>query len=253
MPTNVIGFDIKTGRSKPENIIHSENECPFCHPEGLTGIIERKNDIIFLKNKFPVLDSADHFVLVECRDCGIDMPDYTPEYMHTLIDFGIRQWFRLIDSKRYASVLFFKNHGPLSGGTMRHAHMQLVGLNNINPALLYEPEGFNGIKIDCRNNILLNAATNPRLGFSEFNIVDNNNENTDTIADYIQTVLKYFRLYQPNSNESYNIFFYLIDGKIKVKLLPRFATSPLFVGYDIRILPSNIYDSVKKMQALLAK
>ncbi|MBR5162830.1 MAG: DUF4931 domain-containing protein, partial [Schwartzia sp.] len=38
MKINLIPFDMAVGRQKPENIIHRENDCPFCHPEGLTDI-----------------------------------------------------------------------------------------------------------------------------------------------------------------------------------------------------------------------
>lgn len=250
MPANVIRFNTPLGQQKPENIIHTENPCPFCDRNGLRDIIATKDDFIFLRNKYNVIDDAELFVLVECRECGIDMPDYSREYMHQLIRFGVSQWETLINSSRFRSVLFFKNHGPLSGGTMRHAHMQIIGLNNVDNDTLFVPEDFDGIDIDTRNGVTINAATRPRLGFSEFNILADNNTALDEIADYIQLSLKYFRQYVPKAKENYNIFFYRQNGKIRVKVMPRFPTSPLFVGYDLRILPYSIEDAVPRMKKM---
>ena len=59
MKINLIRFDMKVGRNKPENIIHRENDCPFCHPEGLTDIYATdEGGIILLKNKYDVLENA---------------------------------------------------------------------------------------------------------------------------------------------------------------------------------------------------
>ena len=250
MSANIIRFNTNLGQQKPENIVHKENPCPFCHPDSLRDIIAVEDDMIFLRNLYNVIDDAELFVLIECKDCGTDMPDYSREYMHKLIRFGVRQWNELIDSGRFRSVLFFKNHGPLSGGTMRHAHMQIVGLNNIENNTLYTDEDFDGIDIDTRNGVTINAATKPRLGFSEFNILAENNDALDEIADYIQLSLKYFRQYVPRAKDNYNIFFYRQDGKIRVKVMPRFPTSPLFVGYDLRILPYSINDAVPRMKKM---
>ena len=127
MDINLALFNTNIGRQKPENIVHSEAACPFCEPDKLTGIIETDGDIILLKNKYNVLEGADQFVLIEGSECWADMPDYTPEHMHRLIAFGMRHWARLRRSGKYEAVLFFKNYGHYSGGTIRHPHMQLVG------------------------------------------------------------------------------------------------------------------------------
>lgn len=247
---NIIKFNTNLGQQKPENIVHKDNPCPFCDPAGLKDIIATEGDMIFLRNLYNVIDDAELFVLIECKNCGTDMPDYPREYIHNLIRFGIKQWDNMLNSGKYRSVIFFKNHGPLSGGTMRHAHMQLVGFNAIENDTLYTPSDFDGIHIDTRNGVTINAATSPRLGFSEFNILAENNDAIDEIADYIQLSLLYFRRYVPRAKDNYNIFFYRQDGKIRVKVMPRFPTSPLFVGYDLRILPYSISDAVPRMKEM---
>ena len=147
MDINLALFNTNIGRQKPENIVHSEAACPFCEPDKLTGIIETDGDIILLKNKYNVLEGADQFVLIEGSECWADMPDYTPEHMHRLIAFGMRHWARLRRSGKYEAVLFFKNYGHYSGGTIRHPHMQLVGFPHLQTQLLFRRSDFEGLKV----------------------------------------------------------------------------------------------------------
>ena len=127
MDINLMGFDVSAARHKPETIRHREQACPFCDRANLTDVIATEGDMIFLRNKYNVIEGADQFVLIEGRECQTDMPDYSQAKMHRLIAFGLHHWQTLLHSGRYEEVLFFKNFGPLSGGTIRHPHMQLVG------------------------------------------------------------------------------------------------------------------------------
>ena len=241
MKINLIRFNIAIGRGKPENILHKENDCPFCHPEGLTDILATgEGGIILLKNKYNVLPDGEQFVLVETDRCGVDMPDYTPEHMRRVVRFGVDTWRGFEASGKYTAVIFFRNHGHLSGGTMRHAHMQLVGFYDADPSLFpNEEEDFDGIPIIEKNGVRLNVATRPRLGFGEFNLVSPPDV-PDLFADLLQKMVAYMYDRFPRSQESYNIFFYHTGENIAVKVMPRFPTSPLLIGYDMRILPDNL-------------
>ena len=245
MKINLIRFDMKIGHNKPENIIHKENDCPFCHPEGLTDIYATdKGGIILLKNKYDVLENADQLVLVETDRCGVDMPDYTVEHMRRVTRFGVSKWLEMEASGKYSAVIFFKNHGHLSGGTMRHAHMQLVGFRDADPSLFPNEEDFEGLPIIEKDGTLLNAATRPRLGFGEFNLIANPDA-LDSLADLMQKTVAYVCDRFKKSQDSYNIFFYHTGEKIAAKIMPRFPTSPLLIGYDLRILPSNLPEIVE--------
>ncbi len=237
---NLIKFDTDIGRTKPENIIHVENDCPFCDVEHLTNIIDTDGDIIFLKNKYNVVKGADQFVLIEGRECDVDMPDYTKEHMRRVIKLGLKHWRKLLDCGKYEEVLFFKNFGPMSGGTIRHPHMQLVGFFKLQSDLLFFPEEMQGIVIKKQNGVEMNISNCPRIGFGEINIVPQIDGNIDTFADFIQIGVDYLTHYFRKNLTSYNIFFYHKERQIYVKLIPRFATSPYFVGYNIRFLPNNV-------------
>jgi len=249
MLTNYLGFNVAIGQNKPENIINTNADCPFCDRDNLTNIIDQEGELLLIENKYQVLQNSLQTVLIETEDCDSELSQYSKEHLHKLIRFGVKHWFKFCASKEYQSVLFFKNHGPFSGGTIRHPHMQIIGLKTADCYAGLDQKEFEGIVIDKCDNVEFNVSTYPRIGFSEFNIVMNDNSNLEQLADYIQIATHYL-LHSLNSRcRSYNIFFYLIDGLIRVKILPRFATSPLFIGYNIHLLPNNIQsivDNVKK-------
>ncbi|WP_110955928.1 DUF4931 domain-containing protein [Anaerosinus massiliensis] len=251
MPTNYLGFNVSIGQKKPENIINTTAKCPFCDRTALTDIIAEEDDLLLIKNKYQVLQNSEQTVLIETRDCNSELSEYSKEHLYKLIKFGVKHWFKMYASNLYKSVLFFKNHGPLSGGTIRHPHMQIVGLTDIDCYSDLDPKEFEGVVIQRSNGVELNVSTYPKIGFSEFNIVMDDNKNLEQLADYIHVAAHYLLHNGPHTHcKSYNIFFYLIDGLIRVKILPRFATSPLFIGYNIHLIPTNIETIVKNVQKL---
>ena len=250
MDINLAHFNTDIGRQKPENIIHSDNACPFCATEELTDIIATDGDIILLKNKYNVIEEADQFVLIEGRDCDADMPDYTRDHMHRLIAFGMAHWKQMRTSGKYDTVLFFKNYGPYSGGTIRHPHMQLVGFPTFQQELAFHRTEFVGLTVDERDGVVLNLSTQPRVGFWELNIVPADAAAITTIADYIQIAVDFLMKAFRRPLTSYNIFFYNEGDEIFIKVMPRFATSPVFIGYNIRLLPSNLTEMRDQMRAI---
>lgn len=238
MPVNYLGFNISIGKQKPESIINTTTKCPFCDREHLTDILAEDGDLLLIKNKYTVLEDAFQTVLIETKDCNSELSEYTPNQLHKLIRFGIKNWLQMHRSGKYKSVLFLKNHGPLSGGTIRHPHMQIIGLKNINCYADINPKDFEGIVIDKTPGIEFNLSTYPRIGFSEFNIRLDDMEQIDKLADYLQIAVRHLLSYHIRC-KSYNLFFYLINDSIRVKILPRFATSPLFIGYNLHLVSSD--------------
>ncbi len=248
MTTNFLGFDVKLGQTKPENIINRKADCPFCDRKHLTNIIDQAGELLLIENKYNVLENAYQTVLIESSRCEDDIPFYAPAYMEKVLAFGIKHWFAMMDSGKYKTVLFFKNHGPLSGGTIRHPHMQIIGLTSLDDGQMYEPDEFQGITIDETNGVILNLSTNPRIGFTEFNIITDENDKLAQIAHYIQVSVDYIMHHLNKRCQSYNLFFYLIHERIHVKVMPRFATSPLFIGYNIRLRSNNLAAIIEDMQ-----
>ena len=240
MDINLIRFNTDVGKTKPENIVHSDNACPFCDVANLTGILDTDGDIIFLKNKYIVIETSDQFVLIEGSECEVDMPNYSREKMRRVIKMGLKHWRQLLNCGKYEEVLFFKNFGPMSGGTIRHPHMQLVGFPKLKSELLFDPAELRGIVIARQDNVEINVSNFPRVGFGEINVVVEKGGSHDTLADFLQIGVHYLTNFFRKNLHSYNIFFYHRAGIIYAKIMPRFATSPYFVGYNIHFLPRNI-------------
>ena len=248
MNINLIKFNTDVGKTKPENLVHADADCPFCDVEHLTNIIDTDDDIIFLKNKYNVIEGADQFVLIEGRECKIDMPAYSKEKIRRVIHMGIKHWKNLLASGKYEEVLFFKNYGIMSGGTIRHPHMQLVGFPKLKSELLFDETELRGIIIAERDGVELNISNCPRVGFGELNIVVEAGGSLDSLADFIQIGVHYVMNHFSKRCTSYNIFFYRRAGKIFAKVMPRYATSPYFVGYNIHFLPNNIERIAREIQ-----
>lgn len=138
-----------------------------------------------------------------------------------------------MEDEAFASVILYKNHGPFSGGTIRHPHMQIVGLKQIDYRANITTDSFSGSVIHAAKGVEFNLAEQPRVGFCELNICMTNRQAVETMADYLQTAAHYFLNHFHKNCTSYNVFFYHLAGTIYIKVMPRFVTSPLFVGYAI--------------------
>ena len=250
MDINFIKFNTEIGKTKPESMSNANNYCPFCDVKNLKNIIETDGDIIFLKNKYNVVEGADQFVLIEGGECKIDMPNYSKEHMRKVVKLGIKHWKKLLQSGKYEEVLFFKNFGPMSGGTIRHPHMQIVGFPKLNSELLFKVEELEGIFIASENKVEMNISNFPRVGFGELNIILESGGSLETFADFLQIAVHYLMNFFRKNLSSYNIFFYRKGEKIFAKVMPRFATSPYFVGYNIHFQPTNIFQIAKEVQEI---
>ncbi|WP_442596048.1 DUF4931 domain-containing protein [Neobacillus sp. D3-1R] len=240
MGNSHLHFNTNIGREKPNSIRNKQQACPFCAREELTDIIATEGPMILLKNKFPVLENTFQTVLIETDDCQGEISLYEDEFVEKLIAFGVKLWMEMEESGRYKSVMFFKNHGPLSGGTIAHPHMQIIGLNDIDYKEKMNKEWFHGILIDQQDGVEFSLSTHPKIGFYELNVRMTEKEQIKTFSSYIKKAVTYLMHHFPFQCSSYNLFFYHIDGEILVKIVPRFVTTPIYIGYSIPQVPNNL-------------
>ncbi|MEH7216715.1 DUF4931 domain-containing protein [Bacillus toyonensis] len=233
MDTQQLYFFNDIGKQKPESIRNKNIACPFCDTENLTDILQTEGTIIWLKNKFPTLKDTFQTVLIETDNCEDHIATYTGEHMRTLIRFSVKQWLELEQSNKFTSVILYKNHGPFSGGSLHHAHMQIIGMKYVNYLENITHEHFQGVIVQKNDLIELNISDRPIIGFTEFNIIIENVQYIDTMAGYIQQTVRYILTDFHKGGSSYNLFFYHLNGKIICKVVPRFVVSPLYVGYKI--------------------
>lgn len=240
MENKHLHFNTSIGVKKPENIRNKAQACPFCERGQLTGLIATDGPIILLKNKYPVLENAYQTVLIETDDCHAELSTYSKEHLHRLVRFGIKHWLEMEETGNYRSVIFFKNHGPLSGGTLAHPHMQIIGLHDLDYKEKASPEMFQGIVLDEGEGARMNLSTKPRVGFYEFNIEMSDSSYLERFAEYLQIAVHYILNHFPFKANSYNVFFHHLDRKIYAKVVPRFVTTPLYIGYGLPQVPNNL-------------
>ncbi|MGI5840232.1 MAG: DUF4931 domain-containing protein [bacterium] len=238
-------FNAAIGQQKPQNMHNRAVKCPFCDRESLTGIIAEEWPLLLLENKYPVLEDTFQTVLIETNVCNDELSNYSPDHMHRLLRFGVKHWIAMQESGEFASVLFYKNHGPYSGGTITHPHMQIVGLKNVDYRQKIKPRQFFGPVVAEESGVMFNVSDRPRVGFFEFNIILTDQDKIDTMADFIQKAAHYALNGFHNRCTSYNIFFYRLDDGLAAKVMPRFVTSPLFIGFSITQV-SNRLDAVAR-------
>lgn len=249
--SEILIFDTSVGANKVQSVIDQNNgQCPFCNYEKKEkeNIIASKGEILLVRNKYPILQDTFPTVLIESNNCDGDISNYSKAHLYSLFRFGINQWLEMDNSGCYESVVFFKNHGPNSGGTLRHPHMQIIGLKHLDYLDFgTTPNNFTGVLIDKKSKVELNLSTSPRMGFYEFNVVLEDLAQVDRLSDYVQGTVHYL-LNHFRGCESYNLFFYIIDGIIYVKIVPRFVTSPMFVGYSIPQITTKLEDVARSIK-----
>lgn len=224
-----------------------KESCPFCNRQELTDVLAEDGSIILLKNKFPTLEGTFQTVIIETDECLANMSNYDTEHMRKVISFGIKHWLAMEESGEYKSVVFYKNHGPLSGGTIDHAHMQIVGLKNIDYRENLNDEIFEGIEIYREGESILNISTKPNTCATEFNIITTDcNENfmAENIQKIVKYILNHFRC------SSFNLFFYQWREAIICKIVPRYVVSPFLIGFSIPQTSNRIRSIVQELQEM---
>ena len=153
--TYPIQLNLKAGKNKP--FTSKKDTCPFCSPDKLTHILEKEPDLIWLMNKYPILTGTWPTVIIESLQHDLDLTDYSAEKLHSVITFGMNHWLDLSHSGRFKSVIYFRNHGPHSGGSLAHPHSQIMGLYNLDYRDNLTPSNFKGPvffeQADCQCSI----------------------------------------------------------------------------------------------------
>lgn len=237
MNNDPIVFQMEHTKGKPQSYRKSKHKkiCPFCDIDNLTDIYEQDGEIIWLKNKFPTLRDTLQTVLIESSNHHGDISTYSIEHNRKVIKFALHVFEKMNSSKKFQSVVWYKNYGPNSGGSLIHPHMQIVGLEHENGYKYIHPNNFEGETLFNNGNVEVNIAQHPVQGYTELNINTLNKNNLDLWADWIRSGAKYMlNVMYDGRCDSYNLFFYPReqDGYC-AKFITRFNAPPYFVGYKL--------------------
>ncbi|MCH4166670.1 MAG: DUF4931 domain-containing protein [Megasphaera sp.] len=232
---HILEYNLDLGKTKPDTVHRDETYCPFCDVAHLKHILEKRGRMIWLENAYPVLKDSWQTLIIETNDCNGEFSDYDPEYATKLIQFGLEKWQQVKDMGKFKSVVFYRNHGYMSGGTIHHPHSQIVGFKTYDYHDDIHPYHLLGTPILTEAGIEINLSVRPIIGFYEVNLILSDKTKLDRFVRYMQVTSTYFRHSFVSFNDSYNIFFYDFpnDDKLYVKIVPRFLTNPLYVGYMI--------------------
>jgi len=242
-----IVFQSSIGKQKPQTYTKKEITCPFCDREQLENIISEDGNILFLMNKYPVLKDTLQTLIIETDECDSDLSKYPKEHLYRFFKFALKHWFELMKRPEYKSVILFRNFGPLSGGTIAHPHSQIIGFENYDYVENILPSDFEGLLIEKKNGVEFTISTKPKVGFTEFNVMMEGLGDIHQFADYTQLASHYILNHFPYKCSSYNIFFYYFEGNVIAKIVPRFVTTPLFIGYNIQQVSNNLEEIVSSI------
>lgn len=238
-------FDTEIAKGKPENIRHPQHACPFCDRQQLTDILATENDRIWLLNKFPTLQATWQTIVIESSDHTGDISTYSSSQNRAVFAFAIKHWQATIASGRFKSVLLYKNFGPHSGGSLRHPHMQIVGLTAVDGYAKITAANLTGYPVMTIGPVAVTIFDQPVMGFVEFNVTAPLTA-IATLADAVQVVVRYLlHTYFQGRCDSYNLFVYPQDSQITVKVVPLFNVSPYYIGYQL-----TQADTPKRMRAI---
>ena len=247
-------FVNRIAKKKPENIRHVGAYCPFCDRDSLTDILAEDGECLWLVNKYRTLEGTMQTVLIESADHDGDPSTYTLGENRHVFRFALRCWGQMLRSGRYRSVLMYKNFGPNSGGSLKHPHMQIVGLDEKDGYERVPANAFGGVEVVREEGRSVALSTHPVMGFVEVNVCipESDDEglarpaDVDWLADRSRATIRYLlESYHGHGCSSYNLFFYRVGarglesgesqgrGRLVCKVVPRWVTSPYFVGYRI--------------------
>ena len=228
-------FEFAVAKDKPSNFNgNKSNVCPFCDVKNLTDIYQKNGSMIWLANRFPTLKDTKQTVLIESDDHDGDVSNYPQAYNRKLMRFALACFDKMQQNNAFKSVLWYKNFGPKSNGSLSHPHMQIVGLNKEDGYKYIHENNFTGVTVFETNDIEVNFATHPVQGFQEINVNLLKRSGLNVWSDWIQSGVQYTlkKMYDGRC-DSYNLFFYPNENKICCKIIPRFYAPPYFVGYKL--------------------
>lgn len=223
-------FDPAIAEGKPHSVNH--DPCPFCQAENLTDILDRCGDMIWLLNKYPVMPQTKPTVLIETAVCEADITTYTPSQWETILRFGLKKWQTMMESGEFASVIFYRNFGPFSGGSIRHPHSQIIGMYMHDYRKNIDPVHVEGETIVSLDGVRATLSDYPIGAVRELNVTCPNEGAIGRFSRLIQDLVCWVCDPAGWGYGSYNLFFYDIEG-ITCKIVPRSVSNPFFHGYRL--------------------
>lgn len=246
-------LDMKMARGKPNTFKEgSPALCPFCDKDSLyeaRQVLEEKNGVLWIDNKFPTLKYTKQTLIIEHPNCSEDLTTYSSEHANFLFDFAFEKRRQMLESGEFKDVIFFKNHGWLSGGSVKHEHMQLVGLEDVDYPEHRILESTNGPTVYSNESLKVTVSSVPLSEIYEFNVVW-----TDAKHDYvkwIQNTLRFLKVFWGGKFDNYNLMYHQEKGVNVIKIVPRHPESIYLLGFGLHQAPTDAEEVAKEFKQFL--
>ncbi len=226
-------FNQEINNQKPNTIRNKSLSCPFCNEEQLSNVVETFKTQKLVENKYPTIKDADMFVLIETNTCEKNLFNYTREEYTNILSFNVQKWLEYKRNNKYQDAILFKNYGPLSGGSIKHEHMQIIAFKNNQVDENVRLENLLGVEVLREKGLCITISDQPINNYLEYNL-EFTLDNVDVLAKYLMLAIKYLKSKYKLIDFSYNLFFYQIDERLFVKVISRYATSPLYIGFKLQ-------------------
>jgi diadenosine tetraphosphate (Ap4A) HIT family hydrolase len=240
-----VDFIPAIAKTKPSTVTGETKACPFCDREELhrsNVILKSEDHFLWMENKYPTFENGYQTVLVEHKGCDLHLESYDMSHRRALLSFAYRCLQELKATNRFKSVCMIKNHGLLSGSSIAHAHMQIVGWEDIDCYHDIKDRDFEGELAFESENVRVNISRYPRGESFEINIIAANNKNgRDEMADAIATSVDYLLTVLNPIHKSYNIAFYEHGDHFIAKVIPRYFSSLYVTAYAMSLRPITLH------------
>lgn len=224
---------------------NTKHHCPFCDKDFLlknNSFVHEDENKLLMKNKFPVLEKSYPLVYIEHDTCEMDITNYPKDVLIDVVRYGLTKWLELKNRDEFEDVLFFKNHGPYSAGSISHPHMQIVGLYDKNPVNNINFNHLDGAIIQQEDGFEWSISQFPFGEHAEFTVRMRDTKKLTQFAQAIQYTTHFIVNHLSPNYKSFNLCFYHINNEIIVKIFDRRPPSPLLIGYSLSQVPDNLDD-----------
>ena len=133
----------ETFKTRKEESLEKERECPFCHLETQGKIIYESKNVVVVPNLYPafskgeslnkrnvgpyqVMDGVGFHEVVITRDHNRQMAEFSVEEIKEVIDCYQSRYKELMTKPFVNYVSIFHNHGPTAGASISHPHSQIL-------------------------------------------------------------------------------------------------------------------------------
>lgn len=225
-------FNKKISEQKPNTIRNKKVECPFCKRDKLARALAQNGECLLIENKYPAIKDTDMYVLIESATCEQNIFTYSSEQYAEILTFVITNWLKMKKQAKYQDVVLLKNCGPLSGGSIKHEHMQILAFKKQSVYQQLEIKHLLGLEV-LTDDITIRISDFPLNNYLEINL-EFTLKQIQKLAIYLQITIKYLASIYKLEEFSYNLFFYEMKGRLFVKLVSRYAMSPIFLGFKLQ-------------------